>query len=111
MIMRSMGKKECAGALIALAMMFNSLSASAETDMTKVTCGEFTDIMMSKDPKTEVAGALFIGFLWGLYKGEDESLVIGNASDNKKLGKLASFCKANPTANLIAAADKTMDQE
>jgi hypothetical protein len=96
--------------IIALCMVFNSIHAAAETDMTKVTCNDFTEIMLSKDPQQEVAGALFVGFLWGLYKGEDEPLVIGNASDNKKLGKLASFCKANPNTNLITAADKTMDQ-
>lgn len=107
--MRPISHNYYAVGIVALGMAFNPLQATAETDMTKVTCSDFTEIMLSKDPQQEVAGALFVGFLWGLYKGEDEPLVIGNASDNKKLGKLASFCKANATTNLIAAADKTMD--
>lgn len=107
--MRLIGLNSLAAILIAFASVFQSIPASAETDLAKVTCGEFNDLLMSNDPKMEVGGALIMGFLWGLYKGDDDSVVIGNASDNKKLGKLGAFCKTNPTVNLIKAADMTMD--
>lgn len=107
--MKLIGLRKLAATMMALAAIFHPIAASAETDLAKVTCGEFNDIMMSNDPKMEVGGALIMGFLWGLYKGDDDSVVIGNASDNKKLGKLGAFCKTNPTVNLIKAADMTMD--
>lgn len=107
--MKLIALNKFAGSLMIVAALFHPIAASAETDLAKVTCGEFNDIMMSNDPKMEVGGALIMGFLWGLYKGDDDSVVIGNASDNKKLGKLGAFCKTNPTVNLIKAADMTMD--
>lgn len=109
--MKSTGQNYLLGASLAVATLFNSFSASAETDMTKVKCGDFSQIMQSKDPQMEVAGSLFMGFLWGLYKDQDEPMVIGNASDIEKLKKLATFCTANPNANLMTAADKVMGQD
>lgn len=107
--MKRIGLYPFVGTLMALVAIFHPMAASAETDLGKVTCGEFNDLMMSNDPKMEVGGALIMGFLWGLYKGDDDSVVIGNASDKKKLGKLGAFCKTNPTVNLIKAADMTME--
>ncbi len=94
-----------AGLLVSTAVL-NAASAAAETDMTKVTCGDFTQVVQSKDHEQEVAGALFMGFLWGLYKGKDDPAIIGTRSDNQKLGKLAQYCTANPNVDVITATDK-----
>ena len=97
--------------LLVSAALLNSVSANAETDMNKVKCGDFSQIMQSKDHEQEVAGALFVGFLWGLYKGDDDSAIIGNPSDSQKLAKLAQYCTVNPNVDVITAADKLWNND
>lgn len=92
--------------LLASVALFSPGSAHAQTDLSKVKCSEFTQIMQSKDHEQEIAGALFMGYLWGLYKEEDESTIVGTKSDNQKLGKLAQYCNRNPDIDIITAADK-----
>ena len=98
-------------ALLASTFFLTSFSASAETDMRKIKCGDFSAIMQSNEHQQEVAGSLFIGFLWGLYKGEDEPPVIGTPSDTEKLAQLAKFCAANPAAGLMKAVDQLWEKD
>ena len=112
--MKATGKRGVAstfGALVISAICFASFSASAETDMRRIKCGEFTSVMQSKDREQEIAGALFMGFLWGLYKSDDEPPVIGTPSDNERLAQLAKYCVANPNAGLMTAVDKLWDKD
>ena len=96
---------------LAVCALFFSLPAIAETDLRKLKCSEFDQIMTSKDPKIELGAALIMGFLWGLYKDEDEPPIMGNESDNKKLSKLGKYCAENPNVNIIQAADKLWNED
>ena len=86
--------------------MVTSASAKAESDLRKVKCGEFNVIMQSKEKEAEVAGALYLGFLWGFYKDENQPPIAGTASDNEKTAKLGKYCVENPDVDIITAADK-----
>jgi hypothetical protein len=92
--------------LLASVALLGPGSAHAQTDLSKVKCSEFTQIMQSKEHEQEIAGALFMGYLWGLYKEEDESTIVGTKSDHQKLGRLAQFCNRNPDIDIITAADR-----
>jgi hypothetical protein len=85
--------------------------ARAEADLRKISCKEFDAIMQSKDSRQEVAGALLLGFLWGLYKGDDEPPVAGDASDNAKAAKLGKYCTEHPDASLVKAAEKAWEKK
>jgi hypothetical protein len=88
------------------AVMFASASAKSEADLRKVKCAEFSAVMQSKEKEAEVAGALYLGFLWGFYKDENQPPIAGTASDNEKAAKLGKYCAENPEVDIITAADK-----
>ena len=96
---------------LAVCALFFSLPAIAETDLRKLQCSEFNQIMTTKDPKIELAAAIIMGFLWGLYKNEDEPPIMGTESDNNKLRKLGKYCAENPNVNVTQAADKLWNDD
>ena len=96
--------------LLASVTFLSSVSAYAETDMTKIKCAEFNEILQGKDHDSEVAGSLFLGFLWGLYKGWGEPAIIGTPSDNQKAAKLGKYCEANPKTGLITAVQQVWNE-
>jgi len=109
--MRNIGRAKinlAAIGLMASVAVLSSGSADAQTDLSKVKCSEFSQIMQSKDHEQEIAGALFMGYLWGLYKDENESAIVGTKSDHQKLGRLGQYCSRNPDIDVITAADKVM---
>jgi len=109
LIMRNTGRAKINLAIIGLLASVALLSpgaAHAQTDLSKVKCSEFSQILQSKDHEQEIAGALFMGYLWGLYKEDDESAIIGTRSDNQKLARLGQFCQRNPDVDVITAADR-----
>ena len=84
------------------ALVVSSPTSATTIELRAMSCAQF--LALGKDDLSYT-----LAFLDGYYRTEDDPLIIDN--DGTRIKKLAEHCIANPSEDLITAADKLLKKE
>jgi acid stress chaperone HdeB len=98
--------KTISAILVATSLMAASLVASApataqKLDLSTVTCKQFLD-------SGERTMSMVLMWITGFLTDEDEPPVVDLDKLKVDAGKLADYCRKNPTTNLMTAAEEVL---
>ena len=92
------------GAACAAAIAFAAPALAANVDLSTITCKQF--LALDKDNI-----AVYITWLDGYYKNEDDPPVIDFDSFQKNSQALGQYCGGHPDEGLITAADQSFGKK